>query len=182
MAYGQNIKIVGFQLLNEHTKRDIHYEKFNCGNKRINKYLKETVFNDVFSNTFVYIDADSDDIIAFVSLSCSAIEIYDEQSFSIKETIPAVAIKYFAISEDYQHMPYAPNSSQKLSDLIFDDIIGHIDGFSNECIKAGKIALVSYKSSVNFFIRHGFKKLGGSVFCSQKDGGIPLYYDLYIEE
>lgn len=182
MRYRKSIKIVTFQLFNEHTKKDIHYESFDCGNKRINKYLKEQSFDDVFSNTFVYIDANSGEIIAFVTLSCSSIEICDENTFAVKEKVPTVDIKYFAISKDYQHMPYGQDSSQKLSDLLFDDIIETIQGLSDKYFRAGKITLTSYKSTTSFFKRHGFKELGSSKFCSLKDGCIPLYYDLYIQE
>ena len=143
--------------------------------------MKEQSFNDVFSNTFVYINASSGEIIAFVTLSCSSIEICDENTFAVKEKIPTVDIKYFAISKDYQHMPYGQNSSQKLSDLLFDDIIETIQGLSDKYFKAGKITLTSYKKAADFFKSHGFKEFDNTVFFNLTEDGIPLFYDLYIE-
>ena len=156
-------------------------EFLNNNRIKINKYLKEKVFNDVNSNTFVYIDVNLDNIIAFVTLACSSIDVCDEQSFVFVEKVSAVEIKHFAISKEYQHMKYNKSNDKTLGDILFDDIIGRIYDLTNRGIKAGKIILSSNKSAVNFFKKHSFKEfLTPSEFTTKGDG-TPMYYDLFIE-
>lgn len=181
MAYGHKIKIVCFQQLNEHTKKEINIDSFDCGNQKINRYLKEKVFHDVNSNTFVYIDVGLDNIIAFVTLACSSIDVCDEQSFVFVEKVSAVEIKHFAISKEYQHMKYKSTSKETLGDILFDDIIERIYDLTNKGIKAGKIILSSNKSAISFFKKHSFKEFSTPSKFTPKDDGIPMYYDLFIE-
>ena len=183
MPYGNTIKIVTFKLLTERIRQYINVDEFDCGNQRVNKYLKEDILDDVFHNTFVYIDAIKKRIIAFVTLSCSSIETcLENQIIEFVEKVSAVEIKYFAISKEYQHMVYQPSSKDKLSDIIFDDIIENIRTLTNKYIRAGKIVLSSNISATSFFKKHGFKEFSDMIIISSIDKGTPMFFDLFIEK
>lgn len=145
------------------TDKDISLvQDFNCGNEVINDYLKEEACNDTKATTFIIVNNDNNQIIAYYSLNCSGFVIDNGNNFTI---YPAVEIKMFAIDEKYQHIPYSTNREDgNLSDTLLDNVI-----------------LYSVPSAENFYRRNGFKRFENFMLQSTSlflDGCIPMYLSL----
>lgn len=66
-----NIRVL---LLSGETQRYI--DRFDCGSSSINDYLKNHAFDDVSTQTYLFVDGEKDLLISAASLSCSAIVSY----------------------------------------------------------------------------------------------------------
>lgn len=176
MIYGEDIlyNIIRF------TDKDINLvQDFNCGNEVINDYLKEEACNDTKATTFIIVNNANSQIIAYYSLNCSGFVIDNGNNFTI---YPAVEIKMFAIDEKYQHIPYSTNREDgNLSDTLFDNVIGYIYSFTDNCCGADKVILYSVPNAENFYKRNGFKRFENFMLQSTSlflDGCVPMYLSL----
>lgn len=177
--YGQAYTI-GIVVLREDNK---HYvENFSCGNYSIDEYFKKESFSDGTSVTYMFIDQDADELIACVTVACSAIFTESEIQQQFSTLLSAMEIKYLAVNEKYQHIPYRENTTRpSLSDYMFDYMIDYLWEMSHSQIGAAKIVLYSVPQAVNFYKRHGFKLFGETMFGDTGyyvEGCEPMYYDL----
>lgn len=176
--YGQDYSI-DIVVLTEHNK---HYvEDFYCGNHSIDLYFKKESFSDKTSVTYMFIDKDEDQLIACITVACSAIFTEcEEQQFST--LLSAMEVKYLAVNEKYQHIPYKENTTRpSLSDYMFDYMIDYLWKLSHDTIGAAKIVLYSVPQAVTFYKRHGFKMFGDTMYGDVGyfvEGCEPMYYDL----
>ncbi|MBR6836695.1 MAG: hypothetical protein IKM72_11940 [Oscillospiraceae bacterium] len=156
MIYGEDINLSDRVRITEDNKELTL--GFDCGNETMNKYLKEKSYEDTKATTFIIKNNDDNTVICYYSLCCSGLVINtnDGNLFSM---YPAVEIKMFAVDEKYQHIPYynEPDTCS-LSDMLFYDVIGHINEFTeNECA-ADKIILYAVPKAESFYSRNMFKK------------------------
>ncbi|WP_143256364.1 hypothetical protein [Anaeromassilibacillus sp. An172] len=161
-----NIKDIPSLLLN----------KFQCGKDVIDDYFKHKAIDDDDVTTFGFIN--NDRVVALVSLCCTGIMI--ESGIRI-QIIPAVEIKMFAVSEDYQHKSYPNVDNYKWSEYCLDKIIAFIYHFTENYCGASRIVLYSVPEAVNFYIRSGFKEFEKFMRPSEKrflEGCIPMYMAL----
>lgn len=176
-TYGNEIS-VEVQVLSNASRK---YLDFTCGNPSIDHYFHKEALNDNSAVTYLYIDNASDKLIAFATISCSA--IFTEAEERLFSTIlSAMEVKFLAVDETYQHLPYSDaDKSPKLSDLMFDDMILRMQEISQTEIGASKIVLYSVPPAVSFYKRHGFREFGDSMYGDEGyylDGCKPMYLDL----
>ena len=122
--YGQEYSI-DIIVLTEDNK---HYvENFSCGNYSIDEYFKKEAFADKTSVTYMFIDIDEDRLIACVTVACSAIFTESDTQLQFSTLLSAMEVKYLAVSEDYQHIPYKEGTIRpSLSDYMFDYMIDYL--------------------------------------------------------
>lgn len=176
MIYGKDIfyNIISF------TPKEVQLvQNFNCGNDVINSYLKEEASCDTKATTFIIVNNDNNQVIAYYSLSCSGFVVNNGNNFTI---YPAVEIKMFAIDEQYQHISYSTDKEDgNLSDTLFANVIGYIYDFTDNMCGADKVILYSVPSAENFYKRNGFKRFESFMLQSTSlflDGCIPMYLNL----
>lgn len=158
-----NLKNIPSNLLNS----------FDCGNDVINDYFKHKAIDDDDVTTFGFLN--DQNIVSLVSLCCTGIMLESGNKIQI---IPAVEIKMFATSENYQHGLHPSGDDYKWSEYCLDKTIAFIINFTENYCGASKIVLYSVPNAVNFYIRSGFKKFEKFMRPSEKrflDGCVPMY-------
>lgn len=182
MKYGEDYSI-DKQILSTENQR--YTETFSCGNPEIDDYFRKRAAWDRTAVTYLYIDVESDKLIACFTISCSAIFTNNDEFESISQfstILSAMEVKYVAVDEAYQHIPYRAGTNRPtLSDLMFDDMIWQMNCISHEQIGASKIVLYSVPNAINFYKRHGFKEFGDTMYGDEGyyvKGCEPLYFDL----
>lgn len=175
--YGNQIPI-RIELLKPENK---HYtENFYCDNKVIDRYFRITAPYDETAVTYLFIDIEEDSPIACVTLACSAIfttEIADQ--FSTLQS--AMEILYFAVDENYKHIPYIKGSPLTLSHYILSYMLDQMREYSHTVVGASKVVLYSVPSAVHFYERCDFKEFGDTMYGDKGyfvDECIPMYFDL----
>lgn len=162
MKYGKDINYKGV-LLDKNSYEEYDIDKFHCDDENINieEYLKYSALDDYSKNisvTKLIINVDNKDVIGFYSISTTAL------AFEIcgqRNQLPSMEIKFFAIDKKYQSMKYdESNDSEglnKLSNMIFFDILDLIRNLSEEVCGIHNIVLYSVPKAYKFYRRHGFK-------------------------
>ena len=179
---GKYVKI-SVEILSEQNKEIV--SNFDCGNEIINNYLRKKALDDFDSVTHLYVNNENGGVVAFATLTCSAIDICSLDGLSFGKRISAVEIKYFATDVQYQHLGYDyPDDINKLSDVVFDDIFEKIRAYSYFEVGASKIILLARPSAVSFYQRHSFKMFDESMLFesnTNKRNYKPMYANLYYE-
>ena len=98
---------------------------------------------------------------------------------SDRVTQPASEIKYFAVSEKYQHRPF--DEDFNFSDLMLCKVIARLYEISEDVISFEHILLYSVPEAVSFYQRNGFKKF--SEYMEEDSyryikGCIPMVYHM----
>lgn len=175
MQYGSDLSLS----LENLSKKIIDQYEFNCGNEYINSCYSKSMDN-IETADFVFIDTNKNDIVAYFSLTCSAIMV--EMEKSAINLVPAVEISIFALAVDYQGMPMTDKrTSSKLSKFLFEMIINRVYDFTEEYCGAGRVVLYSVPKAYNFYKKFGFSDFSsimrGDASTALKDC-IPMYYIL----
>jgi len=175
--YGNSIH-VSIELLKLDNR---HYtENFYCKNRVIDYYFREVAPYDETAVTYLFIDVDEDAPIACVTLACSAIFTTDTaEQFSTIQS--AMEILYFAVDENYKHIPYIKGSPLTLSHYILSYMLEQMREYSHTIIGASKVVLYSVPEAVNFYDRCDFKEFGDTMYGDKGtfvDGCVPMYFDL----
>ncbi len=177
-----NYKIKSEVLADKHKP---YVDNYDCGNKQINNYLQNQALHDIDSVTHIYINESNNEIIAFVTLTCSAIDFCSSDGLYLSKRISAVEMKYFATDKKYQHRGYSSvDDTNKISDVILDDVYENTREFAFKNVGASKIILLSRPSAVSFYKRHGFKEFDDNVFfepLNSRQNLKAMYADFYIE-
>ena len=169
--------LIDIQILD---KSNLKYtEEFYCGNDSIDDYFRSQAEKDQTAVTYLFIDKDEDALIACVTLACSAIF---NAAGDFSTIFSAIEIKYFALNEKYQHIPYDEDKKRPtLADYILDYMLYKIGEISHNQVGASKIVLYSVKKAINFYKRHAFKEFGDSMYGDKGyyvDGCQPMYFNL----
>lgn len=175
--YGSQIP-VRIELLKPENK---HYtESFYCDNSAIDRYFRKTAPYDETAVTYLFIDAKEDAPIACVTLTCSAIFTTEtKDQFSTVQS--AMEILYFAVDEDYKHIPYIQGSPLTLSHYILSYMLDQMREYSHTVIGAAKVVLYSVPTAVHFYERCDFKEFGDTMVGDKGyfvNECIPMYFDL----
>lgn len=177
--YGNEYNISKSIIVTEEMKESI--QDFDCGNEALNSYLKEKSYNDPRAVTFVIKDKDSDKIVCYYTLNCTALVINPTEKSDIV-LCPSVEIKMFAVDENYQHIAYSQDPDDgSLSDLLLADAISRIYDFTENQCGADKITLHAVPKAVNFYAKNGFRLFEDymiPVLDWFTEGCIPMYMDL----
>lgn len=153
---------------------------FFCDNQAIDRYFREEAPFDQTAVTYLFIDDENDRVVACVTLACSAI-FSTETGEQFSTILPAMEILYFAVDEEYKHIPYKENSILTLSHFLLSYMLDRMSDISHEFIGAAKVALYSVPSAVNFYKRCNFVEFGNAMYGDKGyfvEGCIPMYYDL----
>lgn len=173
VQYGKDIE-VSLEMLEE--RQPLHMD-FSCGNEQIDQYLHNRATEDNTGVTYLYVDKKASRVIAFCTLTCSAIFTATvEEKYS--SLIPAIEINFFATDENYQHLPYDDTEGGSLSDYILDDMIVRIQEIAEKQVGASAIVLYSVPEAITFYERHGFASFGDFMFGDEGyfvDGCEPMY-------
>lgn len=151
--------------------------KFNCGNTEINRLLKRADSLNV--TTFLFVNQQSNDIIAFCSLCCSSIQKHENKNVDV---YPAVEIKLFGVSKGYQHTYFDIGTSQyKYSNYLFKYCINYISNDIRKSIYAKYIILHAIPRAVNFYKDLGFELLNQEDYAPRSSISkdcIPMFMSL----
>lgn len=134
-------------------------DNFDCGSQTINEYLYEADIKneDGEGVTYLVINKDNEDIIAYYTLSASSL-LYKVDKYI--RGFSALEIKMFAVNVAYQNMWYTENKEDGvLSDYILADIITQIYNMSEKKIGIKFITLYSVPDAKDFYIRNGFESI-----------------------
>lgn len=179
MKYGEQYS-VDIQILT--TENQKYVEGFSCGNPSIDNYFRTKAVTDRTSVTYLFLDKDDDQLIACVTLACSAIFSDNEEEKQFSTILSAMEVKYLATDERYQHIPYtASSNSPSLSDCLFDYMIYYMDNISHTKIGASKIVLYAVPQAISFYERHGFKEFGDTMYGDEGyyvEGCKPMFFDM----
>lgn len=179
MKYGEQYS-VGVQVLNIENQK--YVEGFSCGNPSIDAYFRTGAVSDRTSVTYLFIDNDDDQLIACVTIACSAIFTDNEQEEQFSTILSAMEVKYLATNERYQHIPYTTEAkSPSLSDCLFDYMLEHMHNISHTQIGASKIVLYAVPQAISFYKRHGFKEFGNTMYGDEGyyvEGCKPMFFDM----
>lgn len=175
--YGADIPI-DIQLLTPQNKR--YTDRFFCDYPSIDAYFQEAAPYDPTVVTYLFIDAEEDELIACATISCSAIfNLDDKDRFST--ILSAMEIKFFAVDEKYKHLPYTKNAKLTLSHYILIYMLKMMQDLSHNSVGAAKVVLYSVPEAVRFYKRCDFKEFGDTMFGDKGifvDGCVPMYFDL----
>jgi len=129
---------------------------FDCGNSEINKYLVNDALDDADAKTYLVINTDTSDIIGFTSISCSGVHYtFDD---TLQATIPAIEIKYFAITNELHKLVYDDTDEHfYFSDMVLCELLRIIRDISDNVIGARLVVLYSIDSAKQFYARNMFK-------------------------
>ncbi len=129
---------------------------FDCGNGVINDYLKKDSCGDGGCVTYLVVDKATRKIIGFASLACSGIH-YCIGSY--RHTLPAIEIKYFAITSGLHKLPQDRKEKHYyFSDRVLCELIRCCNDITERIIGAEYIVLYSVPEAVSFYRRNGFKE------------------------
>ena len=128
---------------------------FSCGNEVIDHYLYEDAIKDTSSICYVCIDSSSNEVIGFAALSCSGIHFEVD---SMRKTIPAIQITYFAIDIKIQDLLYDDKDDHfYFSDMFLCDMIKMCRDITENYIGAEYIILYSVPDAKHFYERNMFE-------------------------
>ena len=175
-----------FALLN---RDNMHLaSQFDCGNKAINRVLKDYAYKADDMVTYLFIDSDNDHLIGFASLSCSAICI-EEGVFH--QALPAIEVRYFALANEYQKIRVIDLDDNEddpyyISDEIFSQVIAIIREISQQSVGAQYMILYSVPDARSFYDKFHMKPFEEFVFehvweqnKAYLDGCKPLFLPLF---
>lgn len=153
------------------------YDRFDCGNEVLNNYLYASGYSDPDAVTYVVINENKHDIVAYFSLSCGAVyhKIYENRI----EHYPAVEIKNFAVDTKYQHMEDDDGDTLALTILEYIKYNLIMD-FTESVCGASRIILYSVPDAVNFYKKAGFKAFVEDFIKNNMmylEGCIPLIFN-----
>ncbi len=130
---------------------------FSCGNEYLDKYLKVDSIKDENVVTYLFTDDDNKKIMGYCSLTCSGIHYELE---GVRQTLPAIEIKYFAIDSRYQKLRFDDIDDDGahfyLSDKLLCDMIQICQTISCEVLGASYVVLYSVPDAVHFYKRNCF--------------------------
>ena len=176
--YGEQIPVEMIILSPENRK---YTRNFFCNNPSIDNYYRKKAVKDNSSVTYLFVNSNNNSVIACVTIACSAIFTDTDEKNVFSTILSAMEIKYFAVNEIYQHIPYVKGSSLTLSHYIFSYMLEYMREISHNNIGASKIVLYSVPQAVNFYKRCKFKEFGDTMYGDEGyyvDGCLPMYYDL----
>ena len=153
--------------------------RFNAGDeyKNFNEFITEKEWRDALDNkdgvTYIvynYIDSEKKEIVAFYTLSVSAIPYTDRwlipeeerenpeiQYNEVECGISAIVINMFAVSEDYQDLFYIYNDIEKpIAAWILDNLIETIRELTDTIFSAKAILLHAVPEAESFYLQCGF--------------------------
>ncbi len=154
---------------------------FDCGNVSINEFIREESLGTRKDVTYIFLDEERNNIIAFCSISCNGISIEaidNEECFTTN--YPAVEIDFFAVDERYRSIKFDKNSTRynTLSNVLFSFMIKYISDITSTYIGATHICLYSVPKAKNFYKRCGFKEFEPYMNRDETpflDGCIPMF-------
>lgn len=152
-------KIARYRLTNE----NIHLlSDYSCGNTVIDRFFKEEAVDSCSHSTHIFVDPDTDTVVAAVSLACSSLLVlYDENTAC--DSAPSVEITYFALDSRFHGIP-APESlgEGNISDCIMALVFQLIYEFTESTCAAEYVLLYSTPPAVHFYERNCFVRVDTS--------------------
>ena len=161
-----------------------YLQNFQCGNPNIDRYFREEALNDENSSTYIFVDQNTDTLLACVSLCCTGIIFLSPSNFSIVEhTVPAYEIAYFATNQQFQGQLFN-GSGITISEKIMHIVINFINSECCSLVNASKIVLYSVPEAVHFYEKCSFYSIESYMLRSNDpvvQNCIPMAFDLWRE-
>ena len=155
--------------------------QFDCGNEEINKYLRNESIHDDCGTTYLVIEEGTDTILAYCTFCASGLTAEFEQSI---RTIPAIEVKYFALSVKVQKLKYDDMEDHYyFSDYIFGTFAEMLEGIAEHVIAAKYLILYAVPDAVQFYKRIGFIEFAKFYKPDNYlyiNGCIPMYLEMVI--
>lgn len=145
------------------TEDDLKGVPFSCGQESIDRYFRENLFEDNDAVPYCFwAEADKQSLVGIASLSCSGIIIHSGSSFNIT---PAIEVKIFAVSVNFQHQIYPDDDEGKWhwSDYCLYYLLGEIADISSYVCGANHVVLYSVPEAIRFYERHKFRRFIGDM-------------------
>lgn len=163
-------------------KNHKHYiNGFSCYVESLDVYLKHNAIQDLNNGngvTYLVIDGDMNEIVAYYTLSSDAI-------FIDNEMLSAVSINMFALTYKYQHNILYEDSEHNdkitVGDLVMWDVLNKIRDMSKNVMGIKYVSLHSLDNAVTFYKRNGFIKVPQEVLPSSYSTRqcVSMIMDLY---
>jgi DNA polymerase III epsilon subunit-like protein len=176
--FKEKIKTIRYE---SNFKKD-NYSKmaqFNCGNDDINTLFRNKL-SKLHATTYIFMDNETNKIVAFVSFCASSIQIHEKGLYSF----PAVELKLFGVDKDYQHKSITLGDVElKYSELIFQWFVTYIIQEIKPRINVEYIVLYSVPTinTRKFYEKMGFADMNANYKLHDSDfscGCIPMYLNL----
>lgn len=175
---GQNINLRFTRLSESHTAMLLD---FSCGNGVLDAFIQSQAMQSVREKTYLMIDEDERRIVAFASLSCSAIPVMSNDIYN--DFIPAVEITYFALDVHYQKLRMSEDPEDRyLSDHVLNQVIQQIYDFTDNICGAMYVILHSTPDGYHLYRRNAFQDMAEPYFLKRQsnflEGCTPMYLRL----
>ena len=153
---------------------------FDCGIDTINEYIRNDSLHDTDTKTYLAVDVKTEDILGFASISCSGVHYSFDKS--LHATIPAIEIKYFAITNELHKLIYDDTDSHfYFSDMVLCELLSKIRDISDNIIGARLVILYSVDAAKHFYERNMFQPYEQYMLKDNirfLDGCTPMYMTL----
>lgn len=173
---GNSIKIDYQYLSNDNINL---LDSFSCGNEVMDEYIKKKCLNDYSSVTRLAINAKNEEVICAYTLCCSSMIV---ESYTKHYPVSAVELKFFAVNEKYQDMPYSKDKEDGcLSNVLLSEVIERIFTFTDDFCGANLLVVYSTDEGVSFYRMNGFVNFPENVWRDNSrfiDDCTPLFLTL----
>lgn len=139
---------------------------FSCGQQEEHQSIAQYFFDcqkHPDAKLYVVKNTSDGDIIGLFALSCSSIiKMIDDASRN--NTLPAIELKAFALSEKYQHKTVSPDIT--IGDLVLGFIKAKVKWIVTNICGARYLILYSVASAERFYTRNGFAAFDQYIYSS----------------
>ncbi|MBQ6449450.1 hypothetical protein IJJ08_00910 [bacterium] len=131
---------------------------FDCGNLMLNYYLTSNALTDTEHTTWIFVNSDKTQIIAYISFQCSGLTTRTHNQKQWHITSPAIQINFFALDSQYHHRKYPiAVESINYSSFIFKYALNLLIDIAHYTIAAKYITVYAVPGSENFYRRNYFR-------------------------
>lgn len=156
-------------------------EAFCCGENSIDSYLKKDAFEeDKFNITRTFLVFVEDILIGYFTVSTDRVRVEKQSKVNFKmknhgnkvklSSIPSISLHHFGIAHEYQ--------GQGIGRLVMDAFYFFIINFLLPYVGACLITTYALKTSIGFYHKLGFEKIGSQ----SRDNSSNRCMALYISE
>lgn len=145
---------------------------FSCGEEDEHKALGQ-YFNGCTkcsdSKLYIVRHKTSNEVIGLFALSCSSVTRTEPATAysSSPDVVPAIELKAFALSEDYQHKTLDGFEDRiTIGDIVIGLVKSQVKWIVDNVCGARYIILYSVDSAINFYSRNGFVSFNEYVFST----------------
>ena len=148
VTYGEQLSI-GLNKTSNDCSQDV--QGFNCGDPAFNEWIADDAANPGCVS-LCFTNQENGELIAYASIACSSVQVSVPGGFL--NSRPAVEVRLFAVSADYQHMPFFDDPSHPeytLSVFLFFYLLTYITELAESKVGAELVVLNSVPRAYTFY-------------------------------